>query len=107
MGKTNFVSADIEKLVQFEKKGDEAIRESNAIKDRFNEINETLLSKWKGEGRDAYKQEADHIMDNIGGIKDILDAINNEAIRDTRDIYLQLDEQLGEFNRNPQAASEE
>ncbi len=46
-------------------------------------------------------------MDNIGGIKDILDAINNEAIRDTRDIYLQLDEQLGEFNRNPQAASEE
>ncbi len=41
-------------------------------------------------------------MENIGGIKDILDSINNGVVKDTKDAYLQLDEELGEFNKNPQ-----
>ena len=35
-------------------------------------------------------------MENIGGIKDILDSINNGVVKDTKDAYLQLDEELGE-----------
>ena len=49
----------------------------------------------------------DHIMENIGGIKDILDSINNGVVKDTKDAYLQLDEELGEFNKNPQTAEGE
>ena len=64
-------------------------------------INDTLLRKWKGEGADAYKKETDHILENIGGIKDVLDGINNSAIKSIRDEYSKLDEELGEFNRNP------
>ena len=77
MADSAFVLADIDKLVQFEKKSEEAIKEFDAIKEKFNDINTTLLKKWKGEGKDAYKKESDHIMENIGGIKDILDSIKD------------------------------
>lgn len=101
MADSNFVSADIEKLIEFKKKSDDAIKKFDDIKDKFNDINTTLLKKWKGEGKDAYKKESDHIMENIGGIKDILDAINNGVIKDAKEAYMELDEELGEFNKNP------
>jgi len=52
-------------------------------------------------GADAYKYETDHILEKIGSIKDILDAINNSAVKDIKDNYMALDDELGEFNRNP------
>ena len=97
----DFVSADIGKIEQFESDSKEAIEEFAAIKTRFEEINSDLLSKWKGAGADAYKKDTDHILDNIGGIADILDSINNGVIKDIKDNYNKLDEELGEFNRNP------
>lgn len=97
----NFVSADIEKMEKFESESKEAIKEFNEIKAKFNEINEALLDKWEGTGADAYKKETDHILDNIGGIADILDSINNSVVKDIKDNYNKLDEELGEFNRNP------
>lgn len=103
MANSEFVLADIDKLSQFEQKSQEAIAEFDAIKEKFNEINATLLSKWKGEGADAYKNETDHILENIGGIKDVLDSINNGVVKDIKDNYLQLDAELAEFNRNPQS----
>lgn len=104
MADTGFVSADIDKIAQFEKKSQEAITEFDAIKTKFDEINATLLGKWKGEGADAYKAETEHILEKIGGIKDILDGINNGVVKDIKDNYLKLDEQLSEFNKNPQSA---
>jgi len=103
MAGTAFVSADIDKIMQFEKESEEAITEFDAIKEQFNEINATLLDKWKGDGADAYKKEVNHILENIGGIKDILDVINNGAVKDVKDNYLKLDDELGEFNKNPQS----
>ena len=47
MADSAFVLADIDKLVQFEKKSEEAIKEFDAIKEKFNDINTTLLKKWK------------------------------------------------------------
>ncbi len=104
MSDSGFVSADIDKIAQFEKKSEEAITEFDAIKTKFDEINATLLGKWKGEGADAYKSETEHILEKIGGIKDILDGINNGVVKDIKDNYLKLDEQLSEYNRNPQSA---
>ena len=96
-----FVSADIEKMEKFESESKEAVKEFDEIKNKFNDINAALLAKWKGAGADAYKTETDHILDNIGGIADILDSINNGVIKDIKDNYNKLDEELGEFNRNP------
>jgi len=96
-----FVSADIDKIARFEEKSREVIIEFNAIKDRFNSINSTLLSKWKGEGADAYKQETDHILEKIGGVADVLDGLNNGAVAAVKENYTALDEELGEFNKNP------
>ena len=96
-----FISADIVAIADFMKKSEEVIKEFDSIKKEFNDINKTLLKKWKGEGADAYKYETDHILENIGGIKDVLDGINNGAIKSIRDEYSKLDEDLGEFNKNP------
>lgn len=103
MAETAFVSADIDKIMQFEKESEEAITEFDAIKEKFDEINATLLEKWKGDGAVAYTKEVNHILENIGGIKDILDGINNGAVKDVKDNYLKLDDELGEFNKNPQS----
>ncbi len=92
-----FISADISKISSFESGSAEAVAEFSSIRDKFESINSTLLGQWKGEG-------TDHILENIGGIKDILDSINNSVVKDIKDYYLELDNALGEFNRNPQTA---
>ena len=101
MAESGFVSVDISKISKFESDSAEAIAEFSAIKSRFESINAVLLGKWEGKGADAYRQETDHILENIGGIKDVLDSINNSVIKEC---YQQLDNDLGEFNRNPQSA---
>lgn len=101
MANGKFVSADITAIARFMDESPAIIREYDEIKKQFNTINETLLKSWKGDGADAYKRETDHILENIGGIKDVLDGLNNSAIKDIRDSYSKLDEELGQFNRNP------
>lgn len=96
-----FVSADIGKISKFMSESAEAISEFDAIKEKFNSINTTLLSKWKGQGAEAYKKETDHILENIGGIKDVLDGMNNDAVKSIKEEYTKLDNELGEYNRNP------
>ncbi|MBQ6251438.1 MAG: hypothetical protein IJK57_07150 [Ruminococcus sp.] len=98
---SEFVSADIEKFVEFETQAQEAIEEFQSIKDTFDDINSTLLSKWQGAGKDAYEQESSHIMENVTGIETILNTICDSVIKDVKDAYLQLDEELGAFNQNP------
>ena len=88
---SEFVSADIEKFVEFETQAQEAIEEFQS----------TLLSKWQGAGKDAYEQESSHIMENVTGIETILNTICDSVIKDVKDAYLQLDEELGAFNQNP------
>ena len=44
----NIRCADIEKLVQFESDSQEAITEFDRIKNKFKEINDNLLTQWKG-----------------------------------------------------------
>ncbi|MBR1391333.1 MAG: hypothetical protein IJ567_07830 [Lachnospiraceae bacterium] len=104
MANNGFVSADIEKLVQFAADSENAVREFNAIKEQFRNVNATLLSKWKGEGADAYRYETDHILEEIGGIEEVLKSINEEVLKDIKEAYVTLDDQLAEFNRNPQGA---
>lgn len=97
----DFISADIDKILKFETDSAYAITEFDRIKNMFNSINSTLLGKWKGEGSDAYKTETDHILENIGGIKDSLDGINTGVLQGIKDNYNALDEELAMFNRNP------
>lgn len=106
MANADFVLADIEKLVQFEKDSADAIKEFNCIKEDFEKINAALLGKWEGEGAEAYKYETDHILEKIGGIEDVLKTINEGVIKDVKDNYMKLDDELGVFNRNPQSASD-
>ncbi len=103
MAEGAFVSADIGKISKFMSESAEVIKEFDAIKEKFEDINATLLNKWKGEGADAYKTETDHILENIGGIKDVLDGINNGAVKSLKDEYTKLDDELAEFNKNPQS----
>lgn len=107
MAEAGFVSVDIAKIAKFESDSAEAIAEFDSIKREFESINAVLLGKWKGKGADAYQKETGHILENIGGIKDVLDSINNSVVKDIRECYRQLDNDLGEFNRNPQSAEDD
>ena len=73
----------------------------------FGRINSDLLGAWKGSGANAYKHETDHILEKIGSIEDVLNAINESAVKDIRSTYSETDEQLGEFNRNPHSGEGE
>ena len=103
MSENAFVSADTTKIAEFEKQSEEVIREFAAIKDEFSRINGELLGAWKGSGANAYKYETDHILEKIGSVEDVLNAINESAVKDIRSTYSEADEQLGEFNKNPQS----
>lgn len=107
MANGEFRSADTTKIAEFETKSAEVIREFAAIKEEFGKINGELLDAWKGEGADAYKYETDHILEKIGSVEDVLNAINESAVKDIRSTYSEVDKQLGEFNRNPSAGEGE
>ena len=106
MGKSQFVSADTAKIAEFEKQSAEAIKEFADIKSEFQRINRDLLSSWKGAGANAYKYETDHILEKIGSVEDALNAINEGAVKNIHENYSSLDEELGEFNRNPSSDEE-
>ncbi len=108
MGKKGlFVSADTSKIADFETQSAEAIKEFADIKEEFNRINRDLLSAWKGAGANAYQYETDHILEKIGSVEDVLKAINEGAVKNIRENYDKVDEELGEFNRNPNSGEED
>lgn len=94
-----FIKADIGKLESFIMESEEAIQEFSAIRDEFDRINRVLLAEWQGSGKQAYKETADHITEKIGGIKDILDTINDVVVKDLVAQYKALDSELAEYNR--------
>lgn len=101
MGEGAFVSADTAKISEFESQSAEVIREFAAIKEEFETINGELLGAWKGAGANAYKTETDHILEKIGSVEDVLNAINESVVKDIRSTYSEADNQLEEFNKNP------
>ena len=101
MSSAKFNSADTSKIAKFEEDSKKACAEFKAIQREFKRINKDLLSGWKGVGADAYKYETDHILEKIGSIDDVLDALNNSAVKDLRENDSKLDEDFAEFNKNP------
>lgn len=104
MSDVEFVSADIEKWERFENESYEAVNEFASIKQEFDSINNTLLNSWKGMGANIYRSETAHILEKIGGIEDVLKSINESVIKDVKDAYNNLDNELGEFNINPESS---
>lgn len=101
MAKNNIRCADIGKLEQFESDSKEAIEEFERIKNKFNEINTTLLAKWKGAGADQYRNEVNNILEKIGSVAEVLNSINNDVLKGVKDAYNKLDADLAAFNENP------
>jgi uncharacterized protein YukE len=96
-----FIEADIGKLESFKSQSLESISEFAKIKEDFGTLNTNLLAKWKGVGADAYKYETDHIMENLGGVEEVLNGINDGVLSDIIDNYNKLDDELSAFNINP------
>lgn len=101
MSKTKFVKADITKIGNFIDKSDKISQEFSDIKKEFNRINEELLKYWKGEGAEAYEKETKHILEKIGSVDDVLESLCTGVLADIRENYSSVDEELGEYNRNP------
>lgn len=103
---SNFISADLTIVESFIQQRSNMVTRFNKLKESYETINTSLLEKWKGHGADAYKLETDHILENIGGIGDILKSINEDVLNSILSSYSQLDEELGEFNQNPPTEEE-
>ncbi len=102
----NFVSADTTKIAEFETQSAEAVKEFNSIKEEFRRINSDLLTLYRGVGADAYKDEADNILEKIQDIAGTLSEIS-ESMKCIRSTYSELDEQLAEYNRSLIQSQEE
>lgn len=96
-----FIIADIGKLERFVTESEEAIKEFASIRNEFDRINNRLLSNWEGSGKDSYEYVAKNITQKIGGIKEVLDVINNTVVKDVIEKYKKVDKDLGDYNRNP------
>jgi uncharacterized protein YukE len=96
---SKFIKADIGKLESFITESENAITEFAEIKEEFDDINKTLIKNWKGEGKKAYKQVADHITEKIGSIKEVLDTINDTLVKDLVEQYNKIDADLSEYNK--------
>lgn len=96
-----FRSVDTTKIGAFIDKCPDIIKEFNEIKEKFDDINQTLIASWEGEGADEYKKEAESILSKIGNLGDVLNEITNGTIKDLREAYSNFDEELGKFNQNP------
>lgn len=97
---SKFVKADVAALEQFVQDSEDAITEFDYIKRKFREINDTLLSHWDGAGKAEYQKVADHIMDNITGIDEVLKNISEDMLTDIIDVYNSLDRDLADYNRH-------
>lgn len=95
---SEFISADITKIADFQKKSPEVIQEFDDIKTEFKRINEELLNAWEGGGANAYKTETDHILENVGSVRDVLNTINESAVTAIRTTYSDFDDEMGAYN---------
>ena len=68
----------------------------------YNQIVDRLSQNWKGKGADTFIKDARVVRTNIKGIADILASMVN-VLTDIRQVIGDVDRQLGENNRNPEA----
>lgn len=103
---SDFIEADVEKLQTFVTESQDLVNVFNNIKLEFEDINTRLLSIWEGAGAEAYKQEAEHILENVGGLEENLKEMNENVLQTIIDNYSKLDDDLAEFNKNPSSGEE-
>lgn len=99
-------SVDMVEFSKFLEDSPKLVEEFENIKKDFNKVNEDLLKVWVGEGADEYKYETDHILEKIGDLKAIIEAINITTINEIRQKFSDADAELAKFNRE-QASDEE
>ena len=85
-------------------KRDELVNEYNAINDEYDRIINDLLLVWKGEGANAFKNDALKVKTNIAGIYDILKTMC-DTLEDCKAIISEADNALGEYNNDPEASN--
>lgn len=102
----DYVYADLVLFEKFKNDSADAISEFKQIKTDYETLNTNLMKQWKGQGAEAYKLQADHIMENIGDFETNLNTLNEEVVQVILDEYSKVDEELAAINLNPEKASE-
>ena len=95
---SDFNRGDLGKYQDFITKKETIKKEFAAIKREFSKINTELLKNWKGSGAASYRSYSSHVMDNIGGISDVLDTISDNLLVDVLNYYNELDDALHDMN---------
>ncbi len=80
---------------------DNFIRRYDEIVTFYDEIVKKLGDNWKGQGADAFLDDAKVVRTNIKGISDILSTMCN-TLEDCREVVRDCDKSLEDLNRNPE-----
>ena len=78
----------------------ELLEEYNGIREEFDKIVNKLAENWKGQGADAFRDDAESVRKHFVIVSDIL-KIMFDTLYDCRVLMAECDTGLGEFNRNP------
>lgn len=97
------VTLDTRAFDQAIEKKDSLIKSYQELNERYDGIVSDLLSNWKGKGADAFARDAKTVRANITGIFDIL-KIMCDTLVDCKAIFLECDQALGTYNRDPNAS---
>lgn len=95
-----FNTADLIAMSQFVEESKNAITQFSEIRTKFANINNKLLSEWKGAGKNAYEQFVTYVTENVGNISDTFETIN-EMLNEILTQYNEVDQALKEFNKDP------
>lgn len=105
MSGNGFVRIDTRNFKEVRTLKSEIIRECNDIKIEYNRIVNTLLGigsepKWRGQGADAFREDATRVKHSIDGIADILKTLT-DTLTDCEEVIERTDKSIGDFNRKP------
>ena len=94
---SDFRHLDLSKFETFVGGSDSFLERSSKISEDFGNIVSSLLSNWKGEGADAFKEDADNVACNINGVTDILKTMC-DTLKDCKTVFMETDQKLGRMN---------
>lgn len=103
MADSEYICLDIRAFDNAIEKREHLISSYDEIKKEYNRIVDKLLQNWEGQGATAFELDARTVMTNISGISETL-KILCDTLSDCKEIIMEADTALGEYNRNPDGA---
>lgn len=93
----DYVTLDTRAFHEAQQKAGTFVQTYQQLNQDYENIVNTLLKNWKGNGADSFYNDAIQIKKNISGIYDILKAMC-DTLQDCEKVFEESDKALGDYN---------